>query len=67
MIKYHFYKCGRQPDEAHRYYDHSTGIAGFLAPQERNGYLGYLTVEEAEEPIKKASHGKRRFRGGWRG
>jgi len=30
-IKYHFYKCGREPDEAHRYYDHDTGDMWILS------------------------------------
>jgi len=53
MIKAHFYKCGQEPGESHYYYNHSTGLAGFLYPQDRKAYLGYHTVEEAEKLIER--------------
>ena len=69
MIKYHFYKCGREPEEAHRYFDHSTGVCGFLAPQDRRNYLGYMTIEELDREtpytdpsgVKTAVNGRGRY------
>lgn len=51
--KYHFYKLGKEPDLPHRYYNHSTGLTGFLAPQALDNYLGYLTINEAEKLVEK--------------
>lgn len=53
-IKYHFYKCGRKPDIPHKYYDHSTGIAGFVGVQDRKNYIGYMPLEDVirETPYK---------------
>lgn len=63
-MKLHFYKCGRQPVEAHRYYCHSSGLAGFLAPQDRRNYVGYMTIEEVEKEMPyegvKTSVGRRK-------
>lgn len=47
-IKYHFYKCTVEPDAPYRYYERSTGLCGFLSPQDRENYIGYMTIEDAE-------------------
>lgn len=46
-IKYHFYKCGKRPDNC-KYYDHSTGIAGFVGVQDRKNCIGYMPLSEIE-------------------
>ena len=51
--KYHFYKLGKEPDLSHRYYNHTTGLTGFSAPQSLPNYLGYLTIPEAEKRIER--------------
>ena len=51
--KLHFYKLGKEPELPHRYYNHTTGLTGFLAPQSLPKYLGYLTIQEAEKLVER--------------